>query len=118
MSASMVEFCVTWLRFNAPKQLSAEKVVTAGSGLAYSASFAAILQHQLLLTLKGIDNMKKTMVATAVAAVLALSACTDNKAPAQAEQTAQPAADNNGVSPCCDCHKSIINAKSAAISRT
>lgn len=36
--------------------------------------------------------MKKTMVATAVAAVLALSACTDNKAPTQAAQSAQPAA--------------------------
>ncbi|HCU64430.1 MAG TPA: dipeptidyl carboxypeptidase II [Rheinheimera sp.] len=36
--------------------------------------------------------MKKTMVATTVAAVLALSACTDNKAPAQAEQQAQSAA--------------------------
>lgn len=43
--------------------------------------------------------MKKTMVATAVAAVLALSACTDNKAPAQAEQTAQPAATTTESAP-------------------
>ena len=39
--------------------------------------------------------MNKTMVATAVAAVLALSACTDNKAPAQNEsvKAAAPAAE-------------------------
>ena len=39
--------------------------------------------------------MNKTMVATAVAAVLALSACTDNKAPAQNEaaQAAAPTAE-------------------------